>query len=33
MSEKMNETFLQSVADVLKNARKNAKAAVDLSMV
>lgn len=33
MSEKMNETFLQSVADVLENARKNAKAAVDLSMV
>lgn len=33
MSEKMNETFLQSVADVLENARSNAKAAVDLSMV
>lgn len=33
MSEKMNDNFLQSVADVLENARKNAKAAVDLSMV
>lgn len=33
MSEKMNEEFLQSVADVLERARKNAKAAIDLSMV
>ncbi|MBD5556018.1 MAG: DUF1016 domain-containing protein [Roseburia sp.] len=33
MSEKMNEDFLQSVADVLEAARKNAKAAIDLSMV
>lgn len=33
MSEKMNDNFLQSVADVLESARKNAKAAVDLSMV
>ena len=33
MSEKMNEDFLQSVADVLESARKNAKAAIDLSMV
>ena len=33
MGEKMNEDFLQSVADVLERARKNAKAAIDLSMV
>lgn len=33
MSEKMKENFLQSVADVLERARKNAKAAIDLSMV
>lgn len=33
MGEKINEDFLQSVADVLERARKNAKAAIDLSMV
>lgn len=33
MNEKMNEDFLQSVADVLESARKKAKAAIDLSMV
>ena len=33
MNEKMNEDFFQSVADVLERARKNARAAIDLSMV
>ena len=33
MSEKMNKEFLQSVANVLERARKNAKAAIDLAMV
>ena len=33
MGEKMNKDFLQSVAGVLEKARKNAKAAIDLSMV
>lgn len=33
MNEKMNEEFFQSVADVLERARKNARAAIDLSMV
>ena len=33
MDEKMNEDFLRSVADVLKRARKNVKAAIDMSMV
>jgi len=33
MSVKRKEDFLQSVADVLERARKNAKAAIDLSMV
>ena len=33
MSVKRKEDFLQSAADVLERARKNAKAAIDLSMV
>lgn len=33
MNEKMNEDFFHSVADVLERARKNARAAIDLSMV
>jgi predicted nuclease of restriction endonuclease-like (RecB) superfamily len=33
VSEKMNEDFLQSVMDVLERARKNVKAAIDLTMV
>ena len=33
MNKKMNEDFFQSVADVLERARKNARAAIDLSMV
>lgn len=33
MSEQISETFLTNVTDILKQARQNAKAAIDLSMV
>lgn len=33
MGEQINEAFLTNVADILEQARQNAKAAIDLSMV
>lgn len=33
MGEQINETFLTNVACILKQARQNVKAAIDLSMV
>ena len=33
MGEQINETFLTNVAGILEQARQNAKAAIDLSMV
>jgi Uncharacterized conserved protein len=33
MGKQINETFLANVADILEQARKNVKAAIDLSMV
>ena len=33
MGEQINETFLTNVVGILEQARQNAKAAIDLSMV